>query len=115
MINFYKLKFVAVFTILLSACSTPVEQVEISTVPVERPRLVLPPPGELNMRDVEWIVVTKDNIDQIMQNFNETGERFVLFALTVDGYENLSLNTNDLRSFIEQQQAIIVAYKNYYK
>jgi len=35
--------------------------------------------------------------------------------LTGEGYENLGLNFSDIRALVQQQQAIIVAYENYYK
>lgn len=38
----------------------------------------------------------------------------MFFALTEKGYENLSLNLNDLRTFIQQQRAIVAAYERYY-
>lgn len=37
-----------------------------------------------------------------------------LFVLTGDGYENLGLNFSDIRALVQQQQAIIMAYENYY-
>ena len=37
-----------------------------------------------------------------------------LFVLTGDDYENLGLNFSDIRALVQQQQAIIVAYENYY-
>jgi hypothetical protein len=38
-----------------------------------------------------------------------------MFVLTGEGYENLGLNFSDIRALVQQQQAIIVAYENYYQ
>ena len=38
-----------------------------------------------------------------------------MFVLTGDGYSNLGLNISDIRALVQQQQAIIIAYENYYK
>lgn len=43
------------------------------------------------------------------------GQPLGIFVLTGEGYENLGLNFSDIRALVQQQQAIIVAYENYYK
>ena len=50
--------------ISLTACSAKPVPIEISTAPVEKPTLTLPPVDELNMRKVEWIVINQQNIDK---------------------------------------------------
>ena len=70
---------------------------------------------ELNLRDVDWVVVTADNVEQVLADIEKTGRPVVLFALTDEGYENISLNLSDLRAYIQQQQAIMAAYDRYYK
>lgn len=101
-------------SLLLAGCSTP-EVVEITTSPIDKPELVLPQAQELNLRDVTWIVITPENIDEVWKELQDTGTTVVLFALTDQGYENVSLNLNDIRSYIQQQQAIIAAYNRYYR
>ena len=39
----------------------------------------------------------------------------MLIGLTDDGYEILSLNHSDIMGYIQQQNAIIKAYRNYYE
>ena len=101
--------------LLLSACgSREPEPTVISTVPVERPELVLPEADPLNLRDVNWVIITQDNYQAVFEELTSSGENAVLIGLTDTGYENLSLNLNDLRTYIQQQNAIIIAYRNYY-
>ena len=43
------------------------------------------------------------------------GKPLAVFAITADGYESLGRNFSDIRALVQQQQAIILAYDNYYK
>mgnify|MGYP000939608993 CR=1 FL=1 len=101
--------------ISLAACSTQPQQIEVSTKPVEKPTLTLPPVDELNMKKVEWIVLNEDNVDAVMEKLRSEGKAFALYALTGEGYGNLSLNFSDIRALVQQQQAIIAAYEGYYE
>lgn len=80
-----------------------------------RPQLEIPQADQLRMRNIEWHVITPDNVDQVFEDIEENGRSVVFFALSDEGYENLSLNISDLRSFVQQQQRIILAYENFYK
>ena len=59
--------------ISLAACSSQPQQIEISTKPVEKPTLALPPVDELNMRNVEWIVINEANVDQVIERLQKEG------------------------------------------
>ena len=76
------------------------------------PEPVVSSPDELTLRDVEFIIVTEDNAEEV---FSEVKGDKVLFAITVKDYENLALNLNDIRSYIEQQNQIILVYKKVWK
>lgn len=99
---------------LVSCGSSTTESIEISTIPVEKPILTVPNADELNLRSIEWTIITKDNFEEKITDLFSQGEAVVFFALTAQGYENLSLNINDLRTHIEQKNSIIYAYRRYY-
>ena len=99
--------------LLISGCATT-KPIQISTSPVQKPELVLPSADVLAERPVEWILITPDNYEKVFADLKKSGQDVVLFGITAKGYENLSLNANDLRTFMQQQNAIILAYKNYY-
>jgi hypothetical protein len=103
--------------LLLTGClgTTQPQPIEISTKPIDKPNLTLPPVDELNMRKVEWIVINKENVEAKLAELEEKNIPVGLYVLTGEGYENLSLNFSDIRAMVQQQQAIIVAYENYYK
>ena len=104
---------------MLGGCSllnSPKPQViEVSSKPVEKPTLTLPSADELNIRKIEWFVLTPENFDAKVEEIGKDGRPVVFFALTDNGYENLGLNFSDLRAYVQQQQAIIAAYKSYYE
>lgn len=101
--------------LLLSGCaSKPPQVIEVSAKPVERPQLILPEPDVIRARNIEWIIITPENAEQVFEDARKKGNAIAFFALTDKGYENLALNLSDVRAFIQQQKAIIIAYENYY-
>lgn len=100
---------------LISGCGSAPKRIEVSAKPVERPALVLPKADELNMRKVEWVVLTEANFDEQLAKLKASGRAVAFFAIVDQGYENLGLNISSIRSYIQQQQAIIAAYEAYYK
>lgn len=101
--------------ISLAACSTAPQRIEVSSKPVNKPELILPNVDTVNMRKIEWIILTEDNIEEEIAKWTSGGKPLAIFALTAKGYENLGLNFSDVRALVQQQQAIILAYENYYK
>lgn len=75
----------------------------------------MPPVDELTLRNVDWVVVNRDNMEEKIAELEAAGVPIGLYVLTGEGYENLALNISDIRALIQQQQEIIVAYENYYK
>ena len=101
--------------LLLSNCTKPMpQQIQVSAKPIEKPQLVLPQADVLNMRDVEWIIITPENYQEVFDKIKASGRPVALFAMTDKGYESLGLNLSDLRAYIQQQNVIIAAYKEYY-
>lgn len=102
--------------VLLSACGSArvqeVPVVETRTIEVQAPPPLVPEIDRLNLRDVEWQIVTPENIDSVFAELEEG--RVVLFALTAEGYENLSLNLSDLRASIQQHRQVIALYRESY-
>ena len=99
----------------LTACSQPVQQIEVSAKPIDKPQLVLPPVDELRMRPVEWVIINQENLDEKIAELTAGGAPLAMFVLTGDGYANLGLNFSDIRALVQQQQQIILAYERYYK
>ena len=67
------------------------------------------------LKDVTWIVINEENLATVINKLKVANGEFAVYALSAEGYSNLSLNISDIRALIQQQQAIIVAYENYYQ
>ena len=87
----------------------------MSTKAVEKPKLTLPPTDEINLRRVEWTIITEENLEQKLELLRGNGQPIAIFGLTGQGYENLGLNFSDIRALVQQQKEIILAYENYYQ
>lgn len=103
--------------ILLTSCSfMPREkQIEVVTKQIEKPKLNIEQVEPLDLKPVKWIVVTKENAEQIFTNLENEGKSIALFALDTDTYEVLSLNMEELKRYILTQKEVLVKYKEYYE
>ena len=102
-------------TLLISGCTSMPQKIEVSAKPVDKPQLVLPSADELNLREVNWTIITEDNWEEKLAELKSSGRSVAFFAITDKGYENLGLNFSDLRAYVQQQHAIIAAYQEYYE
>ena len=110
--NILLLGLLAVF---LTSCGSSVKEIAVTTVAQEKTPLNIPSPDPLQMRDVEWIIVTKDNAMEIFEEIKSGGGEYSVFAVTDTGFEALSLNFSDIRNRLAEQRQIIISYKKYYE
>ena len=107
---------VLVFGLFLNGCAAvAVKELQSYKIEKKREPLDLPMPVPLELVDVEWIVVTKDNIDEVMEKVKAEGGDYALFAVTDEGYKKLSVNFADIRNKLYEQNQIILSYKEYYE
>ena len=104
---------IALTTSLLVGCAGK-QPITILSEPVEPVPLNTPQVRELDLANIEWFVVTPENIEEVFGKLADQRKDVVLFALTDDGYKAMSLNFAQIRELLSQQQAIIEAYKEYY-
>ena len=97
--------------LLLSSCASVPPSITVSTKPIEKPTLIVPPVDTLVMQEVKWIIVTEENLDEKLAEVKEKTGQIVFIAITPKGYENLALGIGDLRRYIKQQQSIIAYYE----
>ncbi len=102
--------------ILLSSCAAGVKVIDTYKIEKKREPLDLNMPTPLELQDVDWIIITKENADEVFEKIkNEKNGDYALFALTDNGYEKLALNFADIRNRIAEQRQIILSYKDYYE
>jgi hypothetical protein len=88
------------------------EPVEVVTIQI--PLEIYQPPNinPLQMENVRWYVMTEENIESKMAEIRQRlGGDFVVFAMTPQSYENLSVNIQDIERYIAQQIKIIEYYQ----
>ena len=89
--------------------------IEITTKAAEKTPLDIPNPDPLKLKPVEWVLVTPGNQEEIFKKLEEKGIDSVIFGLTPDGYQALSVTIAELRNLINTQRNIIIKYKEYYE
>jgi len=68
-------------------------------------------PKPLQLIDTRVRVVTKENLDEFLIEFEQQYGDLAFTVLSMKDYENLAMNIADLKRFIEQQDQIIVYYE----
>ena len=117
LINFSVLLAVLV---VVSACSRlfPEKEIIVQPTVVETPEIeaptirIVPRPDPIKMKNADIIVVTKANLEEVIQRVKTEQGDFVLYAMTAQSFEALALSLEQIKKFIEEQNAIILYYEN---
>lgn len=96
-------------TLLLTSCGLFTRNVEV-TANSDDPIVIHPnPPDQVSLREVEWVVLNRERLEELLSE--NPNQEIVLFALSAKGYENLSLNMQELLRYIQDQKNIILYYR----
>ena len=108
-----KTTLVLSLALLISGCSSlrPEKEIVTETVVVKQNIPIQARPKPVDFPNVDWYVVTKDNMDEFIQRIEQDAGQIVYMAVTPKGYENLSLGMQELRRYILQQKEIIIYYE----
>jgi len=101
--------------LLLTNCAAGVKEITNYKIEKKREPLAIEDPDPLKLQDIDWVIITKDNADEVFEKIKAGGGEYSLFALTDKGYEKLSLNFADIRNKLSEQRQIILSYKDYYE
>lgn len=101
---------VLLIIVLLSGCSAN----KLKKVG-EKPQLDIDVAEPLDLEDVEFVVVHKDNIDQIFTEMENKNETPVLIGMSGSDYKKLSINMKKIQNYLREQQKTIILYKEYYE
>ena len=105
----------SVLAVFLTSCGSSVQEIQVTTVEVSKTQLNLPNPDPLKLQDVEWIIITKDNANEIFERIKSAGGEYALFAVEDTGYEKLQINFTDIRNKLAEQRQLLLAYREYYE
>ena len=106
--------------VVVSACSRLSPVKEVVTVPtvVETPQIeaptirIVPRPDPIEMRNADIVVVTEANLQEVIERIKTEQGDFVLYAMTAQSFEALALSFEQIKKFIEEQNAIILYYED---
>ena len=101
-------------TFLLSSCSK-VQEIEIFKKEVPRAKLDLPDPESPRIQDLNWIIITSENAEEVFAKLKEQNIDPVLFGLTDDDYEILAVNFAQIRAYMIKQKMTLQQYREYYE
>ena len=114
---------VSLLTSLLTGCKKrreiikklPPEVGELVEKGKLKPALKIPPKDPVKLHDVNFIVVTEENIEEVFSKLKEDEKVPVLFSLDGKDYKLISLNVRLLLDYIKYQKVVIGLYKDYYE
>ena len=98
----------------LTSCSG-VKQLEIFKTEVEREKLNLKKPTPLELEQLQWIIITSDNAEEVFTRLEEAGIDPVLFGLTDKDFELLAKNFARIRNQLKITNDLLDKYKQYYE
>ena len=112
-INYGMIWSLLLAAVLISGCSTFIPEPKVVTVTevVNRTIPTVPHPKQVQLNDVKIYVVSQENYEEFVAEFEEKNGSDAYIAISVKDYENLSLNFAELRRYIEQQKQIILYYE----
>ena len=108
------LVWLILITFLLSSCSR-VQEIEIFKKEVPRAKLDLPDPESPRIQDLNWIIITSENAEEVFAKLKEQNIDPVLFGLTDDDYEILAVNFAQIRAYMIKQKITLQQYREYYE
>ena len=111
--NYLKVSSLLLLSLIVSSCTSwpKFTQIEVQTVEVERNIPIQNRPQQLNLSDITWYVVTKENFEEFKKRYEKENGMFLFYVISVKDYESLSLNMAEIKRYIEQQKQIIIYYE----
>ena len=111
--NYLKVSSLLLLSLIVSSCTSwpKFTQIEVQTVEVERNIPIQNRPRQLNLSNITWYVVTKENFEEFKKRYEKENGMFLFYVISVKDYESLSLNMAEIKRYIEQQKQIIIYYE----
>ena len=100
--------------LLLSGCSG-VKELSIFKEEVPRAKLNLEKPSPLELENLQWIIITSENADEVFRKLEEKGIDPVLWGLTDKDFELLAKNFARIRNQLMITNDLLDKYKEYYE
>lgn len=98
----------------LTSCSS-IKKLQIFKEEVPRQELKLEKPTPLELEQLEWIIITSENSDEVFKKLEAAGIDPVLFGLTDKDFELLAKNFARIRNQLKLTNDLLDKYKEYYE
>ena len=95
---------------LLTACASD-EKIIVQTDIIQTEIPTQARPKGVSLSNIKFYVVTKENLNEFLKNFEKENSDTVFYAISVKDYEKMALNIADLRRYINQQDKLILYYE----
>ena len=106
--------YLTVLVLLLSSCSSFKPEKEIVTVEkIVKPTIAIAlKPSPIEMKNADVLVVTEQNFQEVVDKVKaKQNGQFVVYALDLKSFENLAINMEQIKRYIEQQNEVILYYE----
>ena len=103
-----------ILSIFLTNCSG-VKQLSIFKEEVKRQELNLDKPTPLQLEQIQWIIITSENAEEVFKKMEEQGLDPVLFGLSDEDYQLIAKNFAQIRNQLKLTNDILDKYKEYYE
>ena len=98
----------------LTSCSG-VKKLSIFKEEVPRAQLNLEKPTPLQLEELQWIIITSENAEEVFKKLEEKGIDPVLWGLTDKDFELLAKNFARIRNQLKITNDLLDKYKEYYE
>ena len=100
--------------LLVSSCSNFRAEKEVVTVEkiIKPTNALATKPNPVIMKNSDVILITENNLDEVIQKVKALqGGQFVVYGLDLKSFENLAINMEQIKRYIEQQNEVILYYE----
>jgi hypothetical protein len=103
-----KLTLVLLVPLALAGCNTT----QPASTVAPQLEIAAPVPQQINALPVEWRVLNKTELKKLVAELDANQDpNYSVFVLTPKGFENLSLNMQEMKRYIQEQKEAIKFYK----
>lgn len=99
-------------SLLLSSCAwTPEPKIVTETKIVKPTIAVAARPRPIELYEAKIIVITENNIIEVMEEMKASSGYFVVYGLDPQSFKNLATSFEEIKRYIQQQNEVILYYE----
>lgn len=87
------------------------QEIQIVTKPVNVPIIQPVFPRPVSLKEPYWYVVSDKNLEEFLRRVEKDEGQIVFFAMSVQDYELMAYNVQEIKRYIKELKEVIVYYK----